>query len=116
MIKSSQLSPVATRDSGVITLLSKLKYLFLYAYEATEKMEEKAEVFAEERAKRMETFRAERDAATDRAHEKIADMRDQVKEQVQETLGNLGVATKSEIDDLKKLVTDLGKKVDTLAK
>ena len=79
-------------------------------------MEGKAEVFAEEREKRMESFRAERAAAEDRVKAKIEDVRSEVKNQVKETLNTIGVATKDEIDDIKNLIGDLSKKVDDLSK
>ena len=97
-------------------MFSNLKYFFLYCYEAADKMEEKAEGFAEERAKRMETFRAQRQAAEDRARAKVEAMHAEAQRQVGEALDRVGVAKKAEIDELKTLITNLSKKVDKLAK
>jgi len=93
-----------------------LKYFFLYCYEAAEKMEEKAETFSEEREKRVEAFRAQRQAAEDKARGKIEEMRAEARRQVSEALDKVGVARKEEIDELKKLIGDLSKKIDKLAK
>ena len=97
-------------------MFSNLKYFFLYCYEAADKMEEKAEGFSEERAKRMETFRAQRQAAEDRARAKVEAMHAEAQRQVGEALDRVGVAKKEEIDELKTLITNLSKKVDKLAK
>jgi polyhydroxyalkanoate synthesis regulator phasin len=97
-------------------LFSNIKNLFLFAYEATEKMEEKAEKFEHERAKRMESFHAERNAARERAQTQIDDMKAEVQGHVREALSAIGVTTKDEVDELKTLLTELSKKVDKLAK
>lgn len=97
-------------------MFSNLKYFFLYCYEAADKMEEKAEGFSEERAKRMETFRAQRQEAEDKARAKIDEMKAEAQRQVGEALNRVGVAKKAEIDELKTLIADLSKKVDKLAK
>src|SRR3990170_4302300 len=97
-------------------MFSNLKYFFLYCYEAAEKMEGKADSFAEERSKRMETFRAQRQEAEDKARAKIEELRAEARRQVKEALGKVGVARQEEIDELKKLIGDLSKKVDKLAK
>lgn len=97
-------------------MFSNLKYFFLYCYEAADKMEGKADVFAEERAKRMEVFRAQRQEAEDKARAKIDEMKAEAQRQVGEALNRVGVAKKAEIDELKTLIADLSKKVDKLAK
>jgi hypothetical protein len=100
----------------VIALFGNLKYFFLYCYEAAEKMEGKAETFAEEREKRMETFHAQRQEAEDKARAKLKEMKIEARHQVRDALNKVGVAKKEEIDELKKLITDLSEKVDKLAK
>ncbi|MDP1809530.1 MAG: phasin family protein [Actinomycetota bacterium] len=97
-------------------MFNNLKYFFLYCYEAADKMEEKADVFAQERAKRMEIFRGQRQEAEDKARAKFDEMRAEAQRQVGEALNRVGVARKEEIDELKKLITNLSKKVDKLAK
>jgi len=97
-------------------MFNNLKYFFLYCYEAAEKMEGKADVFAEERAKRMESFRAQRQVTEDKARAKLTELRDEAQRQVGEALNRVGVAKKEEIDELKALITELSKKVDKLAK
>ena len=97
-------------------MFSKLKYFLLYCYEATEKMEAKSEQFEEERARRMEAFRADREAAHDQARAHFDNVKQEVRTQVKETLSTMGVATKDELDDIKTLLTDLTEKVDGLAK
>ncbi len=97
-------------------MFSKMKYFFIYCYEATEKMEEKAAKFEVEREKRMETFRAEREAAPDQARAHMEDVKSEVRTHVKETLNTIGVATNDEVAEIKTLLTDLPKKVDDLAK
>jgi ribosomal protein L9 len=96
-------------------LFSKMKNLLLFAYEATEKMESKAEKFEAERAKRMESFHAERDAARERAKAQIDDMKADVQGHVRDALNSIGVVTKDEVEDIKTLIADLSKKVDDLS-
>ena len=97
-------------------MFNKMKYFFLYCYEAAEKMEERTESFAEQRAERMETFRANRQAAEDKVKAKIDEMRAEAQKQVKDALGKVGVANSDEISELKTLVSNLAKKVDKLAK
>ncbi len=103
-------------DYGGDCVFNKMKYFFLYCYEAAEKMEERTDSFAEQRAERMEAFRANRQEAEGKAKAKMDEMRSEAQKQVKEALGKVGVANKDEISELKTLVTDLSKKVDKLAK
>ena len=97
-------------------MFSKLKYFFIYCYEASEKMEEKAAKFEADREKRIEAFRADRQVAHDQAREHMEDVKGEVRTHIKETLSTMGVATKDEVDDIKTLLTNLTKKVDNLAK
>ena len=97
-------------------MFSKMKYFFIYCYEASEKMEEKAAKFEAEREKRIEAFRADRQAVHEQARERMEDVKGEVRTHIKETLNTMGVATGDEVDEIKTLLTDLTKKVDNLAK
>jgi polyhydroxyalkanoate synthesis regulator phasin len=96
--------------------ISKLKYLFLYLYEASEKMEEKAKEFAETRKTRMDEFRKERmeaaRGAMQKFEEKKGEASEKIKEQVRSVIKELGLATKDEIQDLKAAIRELSKKLE----
>jgi chromosome condensin MukBEF ATPase and DNA-binding subunit MukB len=96
-------------------LFSQLKYFFLFCYEAADQMEEKSSVFAEQRAKRMEAFRTERQAAEEKARAKVNQMRNEVRQQVKDALKQVGVANKDEMNEVKALLTELAAKVDKLS-
>ncbi|HEB13332.1 MAG TPA: hypothetical protein ENI11_06615 [Actinobacteria bacterium] len=97
-------------------MFNKMKYFFLYCYEAAEKMEERTDSFSEQRAERMETFRTNRQAAEDKAKARMNEMRTEAQKQVKDALGKVGLANSDEISELKTLVSNLTKKVDKLAK
>lgn len=97
-------------------MFGKLKYLFLYCYEATERMEEKSAELAEERQKRMEQFRAGHDEMRAKAQEKFSDARGKIKEQMRDVVKEVGLVTHDEVEDIKTLITDLSARVDKLAK
>lgn len=92
------------------------KDFFLFCYEAASHMEEKSAYFAEERKKRMEEFRKQRKEAAERAKERIEQMKTEKTEKIRDLLKESGLATKEELDEVKKMLVDLSKKVDTLAK
>jgi len=97
-------------------MFGKLKYFFLYCYEAADNMEKKSVEFAEERHKRMEKFRKEHQEMEDRAKEKISETRDRIKEQMRETVKDIGLITQTEADEIKTMLADLSKRVDKLGK
>lgn len=101
-------------------MFSKVKYLFLYLYEASEKMEEKSAEIAKRHQERMEAFRLEHKEMEAKAKEKFTQMRretkDQVSSQVRNVVGELGLATRTELDEIKSLVGDISKKLDKLDK
>jgi F0F1-type ATP synthase membrane subunit b/b' len=101
-------------------MFGKLKYLFLYAFEATERMEQKAVEIAEERKKRMEKFRQEHKEMEEKARHRLQELKDEtrekVRDQVNEMIKEIGLATKAELEDLKHLLEDISETVDKLAK
>jgi len=101
-------------------MFSKVKYLFLYLYEASERMEEKSAEIAQHHQERMEAFRLEHKEMETKAKEKFSEMRretkDQVSTQVRNIVGELGLATRTELDEIKDLVGDISKKLDKLDK
>lgn len=94
--------------------------VFLYAYDATGRMEELSEDFMKKRQERMEEFRAKRKAHEEEIRKKYderkTEIRDKMREQVREAVKDAGVASKDDLNELKKLVADLSKKVDKLYK
>lgn len=97
-------------------VFGKLKYLFLFLYDASERLEQKSKEFAKARAKRMEKFREEQAAAREQMRAAYAERKEEIKKQFQEIIGETGVATKSEIDELKKSIADLAAKVEEITK
>ncbi len=93
-------------------MFGKLKYLFLYAYEAAEQMEEKSKEFAEGREKRMEQFKKEHKEMEIRAKEKIQETQGAMKEHMQDVVKEMGLATRGEIDEIKKMISDLSKNIE----
>jgi polyhydroxyalkanoate synthesis regulator phasin len=100
----------------VVLMFENCKDFFLFCYEAAARMEEKSAYFAEERKKRMEEFRKQRKEAAERAKERIERIKAEKTEKIKDLIKDSGVATKEELDEVKKMLTDLSKKVDTLAK
>lgn len=100
--------------------LGRWRDIFLYAYDASGRMEELAEDFGERRRERMDEFRARRktteEEAKKRWEERRAEWRGRMQEQVRDAVKEAGLPTKDELDELKKMVADLTKKVDQLSK
>jgi chromosome condensin MukBEF ATPase and DNA-binding subunit MukB len=99
----------------VIAVFENMKDFFLFCYEAAARMEEKSAYFAEERAKRMEQFRQERREAAERVKERIGQVKAEKTEKVREMIKESGLATKSELDEVKKMLADLSAKFDKLS-
>ncbi len=93
-------------------MFGKLKYLFLYAYEAAEQMEEKSKEFAEDRQKRMEQFKKEHQEMESRAKEKIQETQGAMKDHMQDVVKEMGLATQGEMSEIKKMIADLSKKIE----
>lgn len=97
-----------------------IKYFSVFAFNAAEKMEETAHAVAEKRHERMEEFRAEQKELAKKMRnkfdERCTEVSGKAREQVEQVLRETGVATKGEVDELKKLIKDLSKKVDKLGK
>ena len=94
--------------------------IFLYAYDATERIDDMADELAEKRHERMEEFRVQRQAAEARARAKMNERRVEMKEGRREHMrtfaAEANLATKDDLNELKKLVETLSKKVDKLSK
>ena len=97
-----------------------MKYFSVFMFNTADKMEESAHEFAEKRHERMEEFRKEQREMAGKMREKFEEHRGEMsgkaREQVEQILSDTGVATKGEVDDLKKMIRDLTKKVDSLSK
>jgi polyhydroxyalkanoate synthesis regulator phasin len=94
--------------------------IFLYAYDATERIDDLAADMAAKRKERMEEFRVRRQEAEARAkatwEEKRGEMKDRKREFIQDWIKEADIATKKDLSELKDLVEELSKKVDKLSK
>jgi len=97
-------------------MLESCKDFFLYCYEAASRMEEKSAYFGEERKKRMDEFRQERKAAAERAKERLEQIKTEKADKIKDLVKQSGVATKDELEEVKKMLADLSSKVDSIAK
>ncbi len=97
-----------------------IKYFSVFAFNAADKMEETAHEFADKRRERMEEFRKEQKEMADKMRAKFDEHRTEasgkIRDQVEQVLGETGVATKREVDELKSMIGDLAKKVGKLSK
>jgi hypothetical protein len=102
-----------TKEEVVFGLM---KEMFAFGYKATERLEEHADEFARMRKERMEEFRREREQAgeqmRDTVGEKTEEFRTRVNREVQHLLSETGVATKSEVEELKAMIADLSAKIE----
>lgn len=96
-----------------------IKELFAFGYTAAERMEERAEEFAKMRRERMEEFRREREEMEAKIKGKVGsatgDIKSRVKHEVQAVMREVGVATQSEIEELKSMIAELAQKLDKVA-
>lgn len=94
--------------------------VFLYAYDATERIDELSAELAERRRVRMDEFRARRKEAEERARaraeEKKKEFKDMLRREAAEIMKEANVASKDELDELKHMIADLKKSVDKLSK
>lgn len=97
-------------------MFEKLKYLFFYCYEAADRLAEKETALAEARKKRMEEFRRQLEVSREKAKEKYEETKTEVRKFVKEAISDLGLATKDEVEEVKKLIKELNTKLDKLAK
>lgn len=95
-------------------MFENLKDFFLYCYQSTERMEEKSAKFAEMRQERIKEFREEHKEAAERARERMDQIKEDKTEKFKEMIKESGLATTDELDEVKQLLADLGKKVDSL--
>lgn len=79
-------------------------------------MAEKEAALAEARKKRMEEFRRQMEASREKAKEKYEEVKGEVRKYVKEAVSDLGLATKDEVEEIKKLIKDLNTKLDKVAK
>jgi len=97
-------------------MFEKLKYLFLYCYKAADRLAEKEAALAEARKKRMEEFRRQLEASREKAKEKYEETKTEARKYVKEAISDLGLATKDEVEEVKKLIKELNTKLDKVAK
>jgi hypothetical protein len=100
--------------------MSSWRDVFLYAYDATERIDDIAEDLAVKRQERMDEFRVMKEEAGARAKAKMEERRVEMKESrrehIQAFAAEANLATKDEVAELKKLLVALSKKVDKLSK
>lgn len=100
--------------------MSSWRDMFLYAYDATERIDDIADELAVKRRERMDEFRVMKQEAEERAKEKMEERRAEMKasrrEHMQAFAAEANLATKDDVTELKKLVEALSKKVDKLSK
>lgn len=89
--------------------------IFLYAYDATGRIDEMAEEMAAQRKIRMEEWRVKRDAAEESAkaqwEERKKEMKQHQEEHLKKIVANANLATKDDIAALKKQIDALAKKI-----
>ncbi len=100
--------------------MSSWRDIFLYAYDATERIDDIADELAVKRQERMDEFRAMKHEAETRAKAKMDERRAEMKESRREHMrafaAEANLATKEDLAELKKLLAALSKKVDKLSK
>lgn len=100
-----------------------LKDLGVLIFAAGEEVEKKADEFKTQREERYKEFSEKINEKKDEWKQKKEEWEgkhkddfDKIKDKVNEVVGNLGLATKSEVDDLKKMILDLSEKIDKINK
>ncbi len=100
--------------------MSSWRDVFLYAYDATERIDDIADELAVKRTERMQEFRTMKQEAEARAKVKMderrAEMKESRREHMQAFAAEANLATKDDLAELKKLIETLSKKVDKLSK
>ncbi len=88
-----------------------IKYFSVFAFNAAEKMEETAGEIVEKRRERMEAFRKQQKEMAGRMKERFEEQRSEMsgraREQFEQFMRESGVATKDEVDELKKMISEL---------
>lgn len=97
-----------------------VKDFFVFAYNATEKMEERAKEINEDRRKRWDEFR-EKSASTkqgikDKMENRKTEMSDSFRNELKGWIKGSGFATKEEIEHIHKDMTRIENKLDELLK
>jgi hypothetical protein len=89
--------------------------IFLYAYDATGRIDEMAEDMAAQRKARMEEWRMKRDAAEEQAkahwEERKKEMKEHQEAHMKKIVAEANLATKDDIAALKKQIDALAKKL-----
>jgi polyhydroxyalkanoate synthesis regulator phasin len=91
-----------------------LKELAMLLYSAGEEVEKKAAEFREKRDERAKKFEDTIKEKAEKAESIFDDEVTKMKARITELAGKIGVASKTEIDELKKEVGDLVEKVNSL--
>ena len=93
-----------------------LKEMFAFGYSAAEQMEARAAEFAGMRRERMEEFRQDRKdmeaKLRGRFDESTGEFRGRMRTEVENVMREVGVATHSEISELKDMISDLSEQMD----
>lgn len=97
-----------------------IKDFFVFCYKATEKMEEKSKQIHEERQERWDEFREKTVKAKQDLKEKMDDRKTELsakfKSDIKEWLKESGFATREEVDNIQKNISNIEKKIDKLLK
>ena len=91
-----------------------LRDILAFAYKATERMEEKTARIQEERKNRAEEFRAKLRSTKEEMEQSFHEQRERIKSEVQRVVKETGLATKDDMDELRRAVLEIGQKVDKL--
>ncbi len=90
--------------------------VFLYAYDATGRIDEMAEEVAQERRARMEEWRAKRAETGQKVktewHERKQEMKQHQEEYLKQMVAEANLATKDDITELKKALDKVVKRLD----
>ena len=91
-----------------------VKDLAVLLYSAGEELEKKAQEYKETRETRQDEFEQKFDAQKEELKAKCQDDFQSMKGKFSEVTGKLGLASKSEIDELKTMLAELSNKIDNL--
>jgi hypothetical protein len=100
--------------------MSSWRDMFLYAYDATGRIDEMAEEVAAERRARMEEWRAKREESEARVkaewQERKHEMKQHQEEYMKKMVAETNLATKDDIAEIKKALDKLTKRLDAMGK
>lgn len=89
-----------------------IKDLAAILFSAGEEIEKKAEEYKQTREARQETFEQKLRQQQKEFEEKYQCNTEFMKEKISETAGKIGLATKDDIEELKKMLKDLNDKIE----